>query len=82
MAIGGACEVAAVALTKLHELYPDVMWISMTMSVVGGLVAVMSALGYSRSRALVKVAQIKSDAITQVGTAEAANAILKAPPVP
>jgi hypothetical protein len=60
MTAGAVLDGVSVLLAGLHETFPNASWLSVAMSVVGTLLMLATALGYQRSRALVKTAMLES----------------------
>lgn len=47
------------ALASLHEQFPDVVWLSIAMNLVGGIVALGAQLGLVKSRTVIKATMIQ-----------------------
>lgn len=56
----GVMVAVGASLSALHEQFPDVIWLSVAMTAVGGLVGLLSQLGYVKARTALKATMIQS----------------------
>ena len=57
--VAGIFAAVGAALATLHEQFPDVVWLSIAMNLVGGIVALGAQLGLVRSRTIIKATAIQ-----------------------
>ncbi len=60
----GLLVVAAGSLTALQTQFPNVVWIQVAAMCIGGLVSLLTQLGYLKSRTIVKTAMLAADSPT------------------
>lgn len=61
--VGAILAGVSVSLGQLQQILPDQQWIAVAGVVVGGLMTLISSLGYAKSRTVVKVADSQAQAL-------------------